>query len=503
MEKGATTMLSTEEAGVLTNYDFVARRAMESLFRTLENFSEGTIVVDAQARVVWINQRYATRFGFEDPQKAIGLDCEKVVPNSLMREVVETGKPILLDLMETRQDPMIVIRLPILDDEGNCVGAVGFALFDELKTLTPLVARYDRIREELASAHRTLEQTRRAKYTFASFIGNCSATLEVKRLARLAAQSDAPTLLLGETGTGKELLTHAIHAASSRATRPLVSVNVAAIPDTLLEVEFFGAAPGAYTGAERKGRKGKFELADGGTLFLDEIGDMPLILQSKLLRAIQEQEIEPIGSNRIIRVDVRIIAATSADLPALVAAGKFRADLYYRLNVLPIPLPPLRERQLDLLPLVYSLLDEICSRTERHVPVLTQAALQLLGQYHWPGNVRQLRNVLERMVVTQEGREVDEDRIAFLLGISLPSAPPAAAPAAAGEEAVSTADAPGYADAMARFEAQYLARALGQHAGNVASAAASVGLSRAAFYKKLSAHKGAGLINAQNQWAGG
>ncbi|MFJ3056377.1 sigma-54 interaction domain-containing protein [Herbaspirillum sp. NPDC087042] len=501
-------MLSTEEAGVLTNYDVVARRAMESLFRTLENFSEGTIVVDAQARVVWINKRYATRFGFEDPQKAIGLDCEKVVPNSLLREVVETGKPILLDLMETRQDPMIVIRLPIRDDAGNCVGAVGFALFDELKTLTPLFAHYDRIREELASAHRSLEQTRRAKYTFASFIGNCAATLEVKRLARLAAQSDAATLLLGETGTGKELLAHAIHAASSRATRPLVSVNVAAIPDTLLEVEFFGAAPGAYTGAERKGRKGKFELADGGTLFLDEIGDMPLILQSKLLRAIQEQEIEPIGSNRLIPVDVRIIAATSADLPALVEAGKFRADLYYRLNVLPIALPPLRERQLDLLPLVYSLLDEICSRIERHVPVLTQAALQLLGQYHWPGNVRQLRNVLERMVVTQEGREVDEDRIAFLLGISLPSAPVAVVEAAAvapaaGEAATSPAAALGYADAMARFEAHYLVTALGQHAGNVATAAASVGLSRAAFYKKLSAHKSAGLINDRNLLVGG
>ena len=148
-------------------------------------------------------------------------------------------------------------------------------------------------------------------------------------------------LLLGETGTGKELLAHAIHGASARANQPLVTVNVAAIPDTLLEVEFFGAAPGAYTGADRKGRVGKFELADGGTLFLDEIGDMPLPLQGKLLRVLQDKEFEPLGSNRIVRADVRIIAATSADLPALVAAGRFRADLFYRLNVLTIHAPPL------------------------------------------------------------------------------------------------------------------------------------------------------------------
>lgn len=485
---------------MLTNYDFVARRAMESLFRTFENFSEGTIVVDAQARVVWINKRYAARFGFDEPQAAIGLDCEKVVPNSLLRDVVETGKPILLDVLETQQDPMVVIRLPIRDNTGATVGAVGFALFDELKTLTPILAHYSRAKEELASARRTLEQTRRAKHTFASFVGNCSATLEVKRLARLAAQSGAPTLLLGETGTGKELLTHAIHAASSRSAGPLVSVNVAAIPDTLLEVEFFGADPGAYTGVDRKGRKGKFELAHRGTLFLDEIGEMPLMLQSKLLRAIQEQEIEPIGSNRVISVDVRIIAATSADLLALVEAGKFRADLYYRLNVLPIQLPPLRQRQPDLLPLVYVLLEEICSKVECDVPVLTEAALKLLGEYQWPGNVRQLRNTLERLVVTHDSGEVDGGEISSLLGVPVaPALAPSDEPAKPNGAAVRPLQQLDYARAMAQFEAQYLVHALHSNADNVASAAASIGISRASFYKKLSAHKSSGLINHQSE----
>ena len=166
------------------------------------------------------------------------------------------------------------------------------------------------------------------------------------------AQTDSTVLLLGETGTGKELLAHGIHAASPRAAKPFIAVNIAAVPETLLEAEFFGVAPGAYTGAERKGRDGKFKLADGGTLLLDEIGDMPLALQSKLLRVLQEQEVEPLGSNQVQRIDVRIIAATSRDLPAMVAAGTFRADLYYRLNVLPIRLPALRERAADLEALV-------------------------------------------------------------------------------------------------------------------------------------------------------
>ena len=261
---------------VPANYSDVLRRAMESLFKTFENLSEGTFIVDADARVVWINKRYAARFGFSDPEQAIGRDCESVIPHSLMREVVMTGKPILLDVLETDREPLVVTRLPLKDDRGETVGAIGFALFDEMKALTPLFAHYSRVQQELIATRQSLAQARRAKYTFASFVGTSAASLEVKRQARRAAQVESPVLLLGETGTGKELLAHAIHGTSTRAAKPLVTVNVAAIPETLLEVEFFGAAPGAYTGADRKGRVGKFELADGGTLFLDEIGDMPL-----------------------------------------------------------------------------------------------------------------------------------------------------------------------------------------------------------------------------------
>jgi transcriptional regulator with PAS, ATPase and Fis domain len=492
-------------SGVPANYSDVLRRAMESLFRTFENFSEGTFIVDADARVVWINKRYAARFGFPDPQQAIGLDCEAVIPHSLMREVVSTGKPILLDVLETDREPLVVTRLPLKDDAGATIGAVGFALFDEMKALTPLFSHYSRVQQELIATRQSLAQARRAKYTFASFVGTSAASLEVKRRARRAAQVDSPVLLLGETGTGKELLAHAIHGASARAGKPLVTVNVAAIPEALLEVEFFGAAPGAYTGVDRKGRVGKFELADGGTLFLDEIGDMPLSLQGKLLRVLQDSEFEPLGSNRIVRADVRIVAATSADLAQRVAAGHFRADLFYRLNVLTIHAPPLRDRLSDIESLAYTMLEELAMQTRGGHRELQQDALQLLCAYAWPGNVRELRNTLERAVMLSDSERIDARMLAPFIGAArlgaigqVGAVASAASPASAALAESATAQPPGdaaaavpveaWADAMTAFEKRFLKEALHACGGHVAETAAKIGMGRATLYKKIAAH---------------
>ena len=477
---------------LLTDYESVRALTMRSLFDMLDRSSEGTVVVDRDARIVWMNQHYAARFGFSDPQDAIGRDCEEVIPNSLLREVVTSGEPILLDIMETERDPLVVTRLPISDLRGNVIGAVGFALFDELKALTPLFSHYSRLQAELIATRQSLAQAqaRRAKYNFSSFVGNSPASLEVKRLARRAAL-DAPVLLLGETGTGKELLAHAIHGASGRADKPLVTVNVAAIPDTLLEVEFFGAAAGAYTGADRKGRVGKFELAHGGTLFLDEIGDLQLPLQGKLLRALQEK-FEPLGSNRVVHADVRIIAATSMDLPAMVAQGRFRADLYYRLNVLTIPVPALRERLSDIETLSYSVLDKLCAQHHTGHLELDEAALRLLKAHGWPGNVRELHNTLERTVMFSDGPRIDARALARFLGegrASTAASTPAGAVATA--SAVSaTAPAGGsmsYDEAMRTFERQLLLDALDAAQGQVSAAARALGIGRATLYRKLAA----------------
>ncbi|MEM5434148.1 sigma-54 interaction domain-containing protein [Paraburkholderia diazotrophica] len=480
-------------SGLPATYSDVLRRAMDSLFRTFENFSEGTFIVDADARVVWINKRYAARFGFSDPQQAIGRDCEAVIPNSLMREVVMTGKPILLDILETDREPLVVTRLPLKDDVGKTVGAVGFALFDEMKALTPLFSHYSRVQQELIATRQSLAQARRAKYTFASFVGTSAASLEVKRQARRASQVDSPVLLLGETGTGKELLAHAIHGASARATKPLVTVNVAAIPDALLEVEFFGAAAGAYTGADRKGRVGKFELADGGTLFLDEIGDMPLPLQGKLLRVLQDREFEPLGSNRIVRADVRIIAATSADLPALVAEGRFRPDLFYRLNVLTIHAPPLRERQTDIEALAYTILEDLSTQVRGGHFELQDDALRLLCVYDWPGNVRELRNTLERAVMLSDSERIDARALAPFIGPLRGQAafePPASVSADATAATATSNDAPPqqWADAMAAFEKRFIADAVRACNGRVTEAATRIGMGRATLYKKIAAY---------------
>jgi transcriptional regulator with PAS, ATPase and Fis domain len=311
--------------------------------------------------------------------------------------------------------------------------------------------------------------------------------VEVKRQARRAALSSSPVLLLGETGTGKELLAHAIHAASARADGPFVSINIAAVPDTLLEAEFFGVAPGAFTGADRKGRVGKFKLADGGTLFLDEIGDMPVSLQPKLLRALQEGEIEALGSNKVVPFDARVIAATSRDLRALVREGRFREDLYYRLNVLPIRVPPLRERSGDIPALVEVLGEDMALRSGSAPPELSADAIALLSAQEWRGNIRELRNVLEQASMRSDTRQIGvKDLEAVLRQSGIKQIAPRILPA---DEAVAR-PADGrvlrpLADQVAEVERSAIEAALAATQGNKVAAAKLLGISRAKLYERL------------------
>lgn len=456
----------------LGNYPHIRQSAIRSLFEIFEQSSEGTIIVDRDAHIVWMNERYAQRFGLQRASEAIGRPCESVIPGSLLRDVVKSGRPILLDMMDTPREPLVVMRLPIHDDAGQVIGAIGFALFDELQSLSPLLARYQSMQQELASTRSQLK-SRQAKYSFAQFIGTSPRSLEVKRLARRSATSDSAVLLLGETGTGKELLAHAIHNASPRASKPFVSLNTAAIPETLLEAEFFGTAPGAFTGADRKGRAGKLQIAHGGTLFLDEIGDMPLPLQSKLLRVLQEKEFEPVGSNEVLRSDVRLIAATSIDLEAAVRKGTFRADLYYRLNVLTIAVPPLRERLEDLPALCEAIFDALQGRHELH-----PEAMALLGRHAWPGNVRELHNVLERACLLSDETLLDRATVAAAIGTlqALPEAQRAAADDGQIED---------FHQARAGFERELIRKALAITAGDVPQAAQRLGLGRSTLYRKM------------------
>lgn len=480
------------------SYARVRQQAMQTLFDTLDTLCEGTVVVDKDARIVWINERYARRFGSVPAAEAVGREVEDIIPGTLMRDVVRTGQPILLDILENGSETFVVTRLPLKDEEGQVIGAVGFALYDRIQPLQTLHAKLDRLQKELAQAQKRLAEERRSKYTFTNFIGNSAPAQEVKRQARRAARLDSTVLLLGETGTGKELLAHAIHASSGRNHRPFIGINVAAIPETLLEAEFFGTVGGAYTGADRKGRVGKFQLADGGTLFLDEIGDMPLPLQAKLLRVLQEQEVEPLGSNQMVRVDVRVIAATSIDLHQAVQEGRFRRDLYYRINVLPIQLPALRERSEDLPLLCESMLEHMALRDGELLRELDPDVLPLLATYPWPGNVRELRNVLEQACMLSDEPRLSAAAFAEILhkaaaalppGTSLatPLSAPPAAPATPARSPASPAGSLTHAEALADFERQLIAEALAANQGKVTQAARQLGLGRATLYKKIQA----------------
>ncbi|MDR6537657.1 sigma 54-interacting transcriptional regulator [Variovorax soli] len=485
--------------------------AARSMFHLFSSISQGMFLVDRSGRIVWVNEgyrRFLPALGFSSIDQFLGHPVEEVVPNTLMQRVLETGEPILIDLLTNKAGTFVVSRLPLREERedgaaGAVIGAIGIVLFDHPEdTLKPLISKFALLQRDLDDARRELatqrnnplwqqsaDGQRRSKYTFASFIGSSPAAVEVKRHARRAAQSSSPVLLLGETGTGKELLAHAIHAASARARKAFVSVNIAAVPDTLLEAEFFGVAPGAYTGADRKAREGKFKLADGGTLFLDEIGDMPLPLQAKLLRALQEGEIEPLGSNKLVPFDARVIAATSRDLPALVREGRFREDLYYRLNVLPVRVPPLRERRADIPALVEALGEDMALRSGEAPPELMPDALALLAAQHWRGNIRELRNVLEQVTMRSDSQRIDAAQLERILRetgqekIAAPD-PLQALPGAAAADDKTLLLRP-LAEQVAELERKAIAAAMAATGGNKLAASRLLKISRATLYERL------------------
>jgi transcriptional regulator with PAS, ATPase and Fis domain len=464
------------------------------MFHLFSSISQGMFLVDITGRIVWLNdgyKRFLPALGFNSVEQFVGHMVEEVIPNTQMRRVLETGEAFLIDLLTNKAGTFVVSRIPLRDEAEKVIGAIGIVLFDHPETtLQPLISKFAHLQRDLDDARRELASQRRTKYTFASFVGASAPAVEVKRQARRAAQSSSPVLLLGETGTGKELLAHAIHASSARASGPLVSVNIAAVPDTLLEAEFFGVAPGAYTGADKKGRDGKFKLADGGTLFLDEIGDMPLSLQAKLLRALQEGEIEPLGSNKLIPFDARLIAATSRDLTALLREGKFREDLFYRLNVLPIRVPPLRERRADIPSLVEVLGEDMALRGGQGQPELSPEALALLTAQTWRGNIRELRNVLEQAVMRSDSRHIEAHQIEEVLkeaGIEkvIPGAAQLSGHSAEPSQAGASSSPTPLSEQVAQLEKLAISKAMQATGGNKVAAARMLGISRAKLYERL------------------
>ncbi len=303
-------------------------------------------------------------------------------------------------------------------------------------------------------------------------VGQSPAIQQVLNHVRKVAPTDSKVLITGESGVGKELVAYAIHQASPRAGQPFVKMNCAAIPEDLIESELFGSEKGAFTGATER-RDGKFLQADGGTLFLDEVGDMSLRVQTKVLRVLQDGEFQRVGGNETLHADVRVIAATNKDLEKMVQSGKFREDLYFRLNVLPIHVPPLRERREDVPLLVAHFAERFCRRNNRRIPKFEPEVLRLLQGYAWPGNVRELQNLVERLIILSEGEQIRRSDVpAFLAHVPNPaeSIPPGGKTLAEVREAA---------------ERAYIRRCLEAAGGNVSQAARLLGMERTNLHKKM------------------
>jgi len=357
-----------------------------------------------------------------------------------------------------------------------------------------MVVRRALERHRLEREHRLLLERVEREYGFEQLIGAGPGMRRVFETIQKVAETDLTVLIRGESGTGKELVAQAIHTTSPRKSRPFVAVNCAAISPELVESELFGHEKGAFTGADRR-RVGRFEAADGGTIFLDEIGDMAPETQAKVLRVLQERKLERVGGGETFEVDVRVVAATHSDLEAEVAAGRFREDLYYRLKVVQIGLPPLRERPEDLPALCDRFLDQVAQRLEREKKQLSSAALARLARHAWPGNVRELRNLLEQAAVLSSGETIEEQDLGLGPGLGQSpgqevKSPPNGSPQDLATPPASSSSAPtNFADTKRQvvesFERDYLLRALRRHEGNVSQTAQAIGMVRQSLQQKI------------------
>ncbi len=377
------------------------RGEMAILKSILELAYDGILVVDTSGYITMISNAYKQFLGV-DEDEVIGKHVTEVIQNTRMHIVAQTGVPEINDFQEIRGDYMVATRIPYYVD-GKLAGAIGKVIFRNVSELHNINKKYMKIEQELRNLRSEISSIHRAKYTFEQIITTNSEMEKIKHQAKKIAHTKSNVLIQGESGTGKELFAHSIHLASKRHDMPFVSVNCAAIPEQLLESELFGYEKGAFTGADKNGRIGKFELADLGTIFLDEIGDMPLQMQAKILRVLQEGEVERVGSNRPKQIDVRVIAATNKDLKEMVELKTFREDLYYRLNVINLKIPPLRERREDVMLLSKHFIDQLNQQDHGKVRGVSEKAQLLLSNYQWQGNIRELRNIIERAYNIMEG----------------------------------------------------------------------------------------------------
>ncbi|HWT78584.1 MAG TPA: sigma 54-interacting transcriptional regulator, partial [Candidatus Methylomirabilis sp.] len=438
-------MRAYEEA----QHEVALRQQAEESLRAMHQFSqdiingasEGIIVYDSALRYVVFN-RFMENLTGKRAEEVLGKYAPDTFPflrekgmEAMLRRALEgetvTCPDILIRMPTGREVWELNQYTPHRDAQGNIIGVI--ALISDItqrkqaeEALRKALAEVEELKNRLQAENVYLQEEIRREHDFVEMVGSSPALLAALRKVEQVAATDSTVLILGETGTGKELIARAIHNRSTRRDRPLVKVNCAAISAGLVESELFGHTKGAFTGALER-RVGRFELADGGTIFLDEVGELPLETQVKLLRVLQDGEFEPVGSSKTVRVDVRVIAATNRNLEQAVREGRFRADLYYRLNVFPLDVPPLRARLSDLPQLVMFFVSRLSRKFGKRVDAVSQETMERLASYPWPGNIRELQNIVERAVVLAQGPvlTLGHDLLPVQAGVSPPDESPA------------------------------------------------------------------------------
>ena len=437
-----------------------------------DSIYNGAMVTDGNGIITHFNRPYG-RFVGLDPDRQIGRHCTEAIENSRMHIVARTGRPEINRSQRIKGQNMVVQRIPIKKD-GKVIAVFGQVMFKDIKDVGKLARKLSLLESKVKLYEEELMALRSTRYTFDSIIGSSKTLQALKQEALNAAANTFPVLISGESGTGKELFAQAIHHAGPRKLHPFVRINCAAIPRDLLESELFGYEKGAFTGARASGKPGKFELAHNGTFFLDEIGDLPLEMQPKLLRVLEDREFERIGGNTVIRSDFRLIAATNQNLEEMITEGRFRKDLYYRLNVIALQITPLQQRKSDIVPIARHLLHGLAREAALPGIRMDNDTRQALKRHTWPGNVRELSNVLERALSM-----LDDDTITPRdLPLYLSRRPKGAEP--------SNPSSMKAVQSMAEKKA--ITQALEETGYNKVRAADLLGIHRTQLYKKMKKH---------------
>lgn len=446
---------------------------MDIIDEFIEKAYEGLIIIDQFGKIVKFKYE---KFMHIREEEVIGKHVTEVIENTRLHIVLKTGVPEIGDTQMIQGHNVVTTRIPIIRS-GVVIGAVGTIMFKDVTEVKHLAEHLDQMKKHVHKYKQELKRLNLAKYSFEQILTVDPNMLMLIDLAKRASETNSSVFIEGESGTGKEYFAHAIHEASLRRYAPFVRINCASIPKELFEAELFGYESGAFTGASSHGKMGKFEVASGGTIFLDEISSMPIEMQAKLLRVIEEREIERVGGNDTIQVDVRFITASNEPLKDLVAQGRFRSDLYYRLNVIPLKLPPLHERKRDIDILAEHFLAIFSKACGKSIDGFSRDAMHKLQSHKWPGNVRELRNVIESAVNYAKGSK--------LTGVDLPDYFNERHVDTQEDSVIKISDTLDLTQNMKAYERKLIQVALDQCTGNRTAAAELLGIHRTALYKKM------------------